>query len=474
MLSRKLTAFIAMSVLSAVTGVSAAGYTVHADRYTDRFIEGTIINGIDAGDMTAAEVEAVIRDRVEEYGLRVIFPAGSTEDLTSEEIGFSYASDNGVEKILKSQDKYDWIRGKFGETTAHQVGEKSAFNEETLKETVWALPEMQPENQIRPANAYMAMGEDHRLMIVPEVDGTVVDTEKVYNALVEAVRAGETEVDLSPLDIYSHAEINSEDPALNLQVNDLNSYLDMSITYQMYDGSEVVLDGETMYKWLSTKPEDPDYYYLDTNVFQEKCSQFVHDLAVKYDRTYDSISFHSTCEGDITFPVATYGHQVDLETEPLNLYQDILSRKSVKREPAYYMNSMMDGSFGGTYVEVDKNTQHVWYYSGGELVWESDCVTGRESEGRRTPTCVYYIYLKQRNRVLKGRPDENGNPSYESFVNFWMPFNGGIGLHDATWRSDFGGDIYYYSGSHGCVNLPYSKAESLYEMVETGTPVIVI
>lgn len=64
--------------------------------------------------------------------------------------------------------------------------------------------------------------------------------------------------------------------------------------------------------------------------------------------------------------------------------------------------------------------------------------------------------------------------SYQSFVNFWMPFNEGVGLHDASWRGSFGGDIYLYSGSHGCVNLPYSSAASLYEMVEIGTPVLVL
>ena len=54
-----------------------------------------------------------------------------------------------------------------------------------------------------------------------------------------------------------------------------------------------------------------------------------------------------------------------------------------------------------------------------------------------------------------------------------MPFNGGIGFHDATWRGWFGGDIFYWSGSHGCVNMPYSAAEELYGIIEEGVPVIV-
>ena len=71
----------------------------------------------------------------------------------------------------------------------------------------------------------------------------------------------------------------------------------------------------------------------------------------------------------------------------------------------------------------------------------------------------------QRNRTLRG-------PGYASFVYYWMAVNGNIGLHDATWRRRFGGDEYKYNGSHGCVNMPKSKAGELYNMVEVGTPVV--
>jgi len=54
-----------------------------------------------------------------------------------------------------------------------------------------------------------------------------------------------------------------------------------------------------------------------------------------------------------------------------------------------------------------------------------------------------------------------------------MHFYGGCGLHDASWRSDFGGSIYKTDGSHGCVNLPASFAAALYDKAATGIPVIV-
>ena len=61
-----------------------------------------------------------------------------------------------------------------------------------------------------------------------------------------------------------------------------------------------------------------------------------------------------------------------------------------------------------------------------------------------------------------------------SHVTYWMPFVwNAVALHDATWRYSFGGDIYQTSGSHGCVNLPYEKAEELFNICEVGDVVVV-
>lgn len=54
-----------------------------------------------------------------------------------------------------------------------------------------------------------------------------------------------------------------------------------------------------------------------------------------------------------------------------------------------------------------------------------------------------------------------------------MPFNGGVGIHDLTSRTSFGGDIYLYNGSHGCINTPLENARTIYENIEVNTPVVV-
>ena len=121
--------------------------------------------------------------------------------------------------------------------------------------------------------------------------------------------------------------------------------------------------------------------------------------------------------------------------------------------------------YGYSCVEVSIPEQMMYCYIGQNLMLASPCVTGRPG-GRSTSVGHWHINSKERSRYLRG-------PGYRSWVNYWMPFHGGQGLHDATWRGAFGGNIYTYSGSHGCVNLPLDIAAQLYSLVYVGMPVIV-
>ena len=84
-----------------------------------------------------------------------------------------------------------------------------------------------------------------------------------------------------------------------------------------------------------------------------------------------------------------------------------------------------------------------------------------------TPRGVFRIISKAQNTYLTG-------PDYRSFVNYWMQLTwGGVGLHDASWRSYYGGNIYTYNGSHGCINMPYWAVEQAYGMFSAGMPVVI-
>lgn len=116
------------------------------------------------------------------------------------------------------------------------------------------------------------------------------------------------------------------------------------------------------------------------------------------------------------------------------------------------------------YVVVSISKQTLKYYEYGELVLSSNVVTGING---KTPIGNFKVLNKATDIILKGK-------DYESFVSYWIAFKGNaFGFHDASWRSKFGGTIYKYNGSHGCVNMPYSKVKKLYNMISIGTPVYI-
>ena len=209
-------------------------------------------------------------------------------------------------------------------------------------------------------------------------------------------------------------------------------------------------------------------------IFDEaKVLAYANYLEGKYGNPGNTVSFHSASGKDIAM-LTPYALHINVQGEKEALKQAISSFKTMEREPVYSYRPAQyaQPQFGTTFVEIDLSLQHVYYYEGGNLVWESPTVTGMLSGDRATPSGIFFLKGKETNRTLRGKM-VNGKPEYEAHVDYWMPFNGGIGLHDASWRSKFGGNIYVRGGSHGCINLPRNKAAELYNRIQKGCPIVV-
>lgn len=119
------------------------------------------------------------------------------------------------------------------------------------------------------------------------------------------------------------------------------------------------------------------------------------------------------------------------------------------------------------FILIDISEQRLYYVNKKKCELTYSVVTGDVTKGMGTPKGVFSIRSKARGVTLSGA-------NYSSYVNYWMAFIGSsYGIHDASWRSNFGGNIYKGNGSHGCVNSPYSKVKILYDKAPVGTPVII-
>lgn len=141
---------------------------------------------------------------------------------------------------------------------------------------------------------------------------------------------------------------------------------------------------------------------------------------------------------------------------------------SVNNKTGYIRNDLVSTDL----IIVDISDQMLYYFKGNKTVLTAPVVTGMKGK-HDTPLGNYTLYKsnKETSRYLKGNNDDGTR--YNAFVNYWMPFNGGVGFHDATWRSssEFNKNQYKSDGSHGCVNMKKADAKVLYNNTTKDTAV---
>ena len=461
-------------ILAAGTAIflGAAVYGAVSWQYEDRLLPGTRINQTVCGKMTLEDTEEVIRRQAEDYDLKLIFRDGQEVILKPEDMDYHYVSDGGVEEILQEQSGWMWLPAMFS-PREYEVGENVDFNRKMLGEFVDSLPQLDREKMTAPEDARLVYQEGG-FVIQPETEGNLLKTEELKNVLEQAVREGKREVSAEEAGLYETPAVRQGDPLLFAQQEQLNQLANASITYQLPGGEELVLDGNTLKGWLCQ--DEAGNYYKEEAVYEQNLSAFIKEMEGRIDSVGKERTFKSTTHGEYTLSGGSYGWLMASAKEKEKLRGELASGAVTVREPLYKQrgaDTLENGGIGNTYVEIDLSAQHMWFYQNGQCVLDSDVVTGTMVRSRYTPEGIYSIYFKQRNRVLRGEiMPSTGKPEYETPVAYWMPFNGGIGLHDADWNSYFGGEKYIYSGSHGCINLPGAAAKQLYSLVEVGTPVI--
>ena len=460
------------TLIGAIVLAGIGAYAGMSYYYSNKFFPGTTINSFDCSDLTVSQAEELIRDKVEDYSIAVASKGHEAETISAEAIDYKYKSDGAVQKAFEKQKPYEWIKGYFVKTNV-SVGENITYDKEKVKTELEKLECMKPENQVQPKDAYITF-EDTLFTIVPGEEGTAIDEDKALELLYTAIDDTEKEVDLEKGGAYVEPNVRADDEGLQERLKIVNTYAKASITH-IYGDTTETLDSKTFKDWYS-KDANGDLY-LDGEVLKTKLREYVTNMAYKHNTLGATRKFHTTSGRDVEISGGNYGWQIDQYSEVEKMYNEILTGQQVTREPVYAStaNAWVDGSdIGNTYIEVDLSEQHMYFYRDGNNIFESDFVSGNMSyDDRKTPSGVCHIVYKTKDFTLRGEKKPDGTYEYEEPVEYWMPFNGGVGFHDAPWRSEFGGDIYLTSGSHGCINMPVSSAAQLYELIDESIPIVV-
>lgn len=283
------------------------------------------------------------------------------------------------------------------------------------------------------------------------VSGTIL-----YDDVLEQLEKCEYSCDITP---YIDVMDNSKELE---QFKNLEKWKDWRVSYDQSDLEFTFNDIKSLIVYDNNKIE----FKL------EDLTEFTNRLEEKYNTVNRSHKFKTNDGSIMLVNGGTYGWEIDSEKEVEWLRKAIKKCVSYKDRVPEFSHIARSGIYGvkdvgNTYVEISLKEQHVWIYKNGKVVAESDCVTGTKGKND-TPTGVYYCYeIKPDGKWLVG-------DTYRTWVNKWVRLtNTGIGLHDAVWRSYFGGNYYKSNGSHGCINLPTDFANDLVNKVYFGMPVVI-
>jgi len=447
-------------VVVLVGAVGGGLYWHESLKYKTCFLPGTIVDGMDVTGKTAAEVEDAIMEQLKGYKLTINGREDLSESITGEEVGLYAEFDDTLAKAIAAQKPMEWGKYRFGKSV-NEVNTDALirYNDEMLGEAVDSLSCMDKENMREPQDAKISDYTSGGYTIIKEDEGTELLEDKVKEAVAAAVMSLAESVDLEEQGCYVSPSITSEDEALKTACETMNKYVGARITYQFGDKSET-LSGDEIHNWLTVNG-------TSVRINEGKATEYVKKLAASYDTAYKAKSLKTSYGKTVSITGGSYGYKINPAKEAATLVSLIKNGEQTSREPEYSQKgaSRTGNDYGNTYVEINLTAQHLYFYVKGKLVVQSDFVSGNAAKGWSTPAGAYSITYKQRNATLKGQ-------GYATPVSYWMPFNGGIGLHDANWRKTFGGTIYKTNGSHGCVNLPPAVAKTIYENISAGDPVL--
>lgn len=421
---------------------------------------GTRFGNVKLSGKSADGAEEELDGLLADYKLAITGRDGASEVINRDDIKLKYVLDGFGTKLIDAQNPFAWPAHLFRKSTIDEKFDV-VYDADMLADKITSMKMTSEENMVEPVDAYIGDYESGvGFKIVGEVIGSKLDMEKFEAAVKDALTNVQSELDADKAGCYIDPQVYSDDKKLVKQEKRLNKYTDTRLTYTFGDDT-VVLDGDTIYKWMDIKKNGK------VSLDEEKIREFVRGLGSKYDTIFRTRTFKTSYKKDVVINGGDYGWWMNREKEVSELKELIKKGTVADREPVYFQKAEKYGKddYGDTYVEINLTAQHLFLYKDGKVVLESDFVSGKDTKDRKTPGGVFGITYKERDATLVGA-------DYETPVSYWMPFNGSIGMHDATWRKKFGSNIYKSGGSHGCINLPFNVAARIYDEIEKNTPVI--
>ena len=411
--------------------------------------------------MTTGELSAAITKRVATYEQHVTSADGFDATIRGTDIGLAGDGDRVAAEALARTTPLLWLPSLV--TPQHMLIDAGlTLDEELLAQVVGDAVKAFNDTAEPPTNATASYVEkDKAFAIVDEAVGTALDAERVGEEVMVACRSLRGDIELDKAALLQPTVVAGDERL----VRQWSRRMPPGQGPRPDEGDETVatVTPEMKAPWLSltTSSRSPSTWRA-SGVGQG------NDALVKAGSTTDD---EHVWELDSLATADAAHHAIRDASDSCEIALTVVETKPPVTPGAKER---------GRHLDVNLTTQFVRFYdTDGTVIWDSYCVTGGWDPDKQamhaTPTGTFAIEHKETDRMLIGADTDHDNkPDYESFVSYWMPFlNNDYGFHDATWRSEFGGDIRSWWGSHGCINLPFEKAEQLYGLINPGDEVVI-
>ncbi len=457
--------------------------------FSNYFYPNVAINGVDVSNMDQATAKKTLDDFNKNYVLTLETIDGKQITIAGSDIEMNIKLHDEFDDCLKKQEAYLWFMNLMNHHD-FAIGADATWNADALDQLYRDMKMLDKKLMTAPKDAYIGI-EDGKFTIIAEELGTTVKVDNFKTTVNDSLSSVVASVNLKDAGCYELPKVYSDDEALSKEISEKSEFIGGVITLQLDD---LTLEpGMELYDAVLEKKGD------SYAISKTKVQNYVKELAAEYDTMGTERVFTSSFENgrQVKISGTAFGYEMDQEATANALYTALQAKKATTVEAIFKTKGYTlqgENDIGDTYIEVNLSLQKVIAYKDGKKVVEGDCVSGCEANGNGTCLGLYKIQDKLSPTVLRGqqkpvtktitKKNKKGKKvkvekttmeyEYESPVTYWLQFNGGYGLHDAAgWRSVYGGTIYYYNGSHGCVNLPYDVAQKLYENFQLEDPVVV-
>lgn len=443
-------AIIILLVIALLIGI----YFIGVFYYKNKFPTNTSINQVNVGGLTLEKADNKLKEGDAWDSITIKSDTEEFLSIRSEDIDYKYISTPDLPEILEKQNEWKWFIEIF-KSSAYSTPRLYDFNEDKLQKLVGGIEELDKEL----LNAEAIYSEKAQAFVIePHSYEIKITEEEISNLVGQAIDKKDMEVNIEQH--IEQPDVFEDDKELIAAKDKANELLELELKYDFADRQEIV--DKSVLKDLITVQEK------EVVIDPEETKEYVTRVARKYDTFASNRQFKTSSGNTITTSGGSYGWLTHRGKTADELIEYIKAGENKTIEPVYSYTALRRESddVGNSYLEIDLQRQMVYVYIDGDLKIKTPTVTGNVARGDATPPGVYPLNYKERDAVLRGE-------NYASPVDYWMPFNGNIGLHDADWRDKFGGDIYKNSGSNGCINLPPGNAKTIFDLVYPGMPIIV-